>query len=113
MKPETVPGAKAADPEQSLEAERVTALYRGARPAYATTLFNAAILVAVLWGARDEAALLGWYAALLVATLARIALHRSFGRSDRAGPARAWEQRFALGALPTGAICGILLIRLL
>lgn len=104
MKPEAEPGAKAADPEQSLEAARVTALYRGARPAYATTLFNAAILVAVLWGARDEAALLGWYAALLVATLARVALHRGFGRSDGAGNARRWEQRFALGALATGAI---------
>ena len=96
--------AKTADQDQSLQAARVSALYRGARPAYATTLLNAAILVAVLWGARDGAALLGWYAALLIAALARVALHRSFGRSDGAGAARGWEHRFALGALASGAI---------
>jgi diguanylate cyclase (GGDEF)-like protein/PAS domain S-box-containing protein len=96
--------AKTADQDQSLEAARVSALYRGARPAYATTLLNAAILVAVLWGARDGAALLGWYAALLIAALARVALHRSFGRSDGVGAARGWERRFALGALASGAI---------
>jgi len=93
---------KAADQDQSLEAARVSTLYRVARPAYATTLVNAAILVAVLWGARDEAALLGWYAAVVAVTLARVALHRSFGSTGSAGPARAWEQRFALGALATG-----------
>ena len=93
---------KTADQDRSLEAARVSTLYRVARPAYATTLINAAILVAVLWGARDETALLGWYAAVLVVTLARLALHRSFGRAGAAGAARTWEHRFALGALATG-----------
>ncbi len=96
--------AAAAGEDQSLEAARVSTLYRVARPAYATTLANAAILVAVLWGARQETELLGWYAAVLVVTLARIALHRSFAHAGAAGAARRWEHRFALGALTTGAI---------
>jgi diguanylate cyclase (GGDEF)-like protein/PAS domain S-box-containing protein len=95
---------KTADPDQNLEAARVSALYRGARPAYATTLINAAILVAVLWGARETVVLAGWYAALLAVTVVRVALHRRFGRPGAAGTARIWEHRFALGALATGAI---------
>ncbi|HKI64426.1 MAG TPA: PAS domain S-box protein [Burkholderiales bacterium] len=95
--------AAAAGEDRSLEAARVSTLYRVARPAYATTLVNAAILVAVLWGARDETALLGWYAAVLAVTLVRVALHRSFARADAEGAARGWEHRFALGALATGA----------
>ena len=96
--------AAAPDEDQSLEAARVATLYRVARPAYATTLVNAAILVAVLWGASDETALLGWYAAVLVVTLARLALQRSFARAGAEVAARGWEHRFALGALATGAI---------
>jgi diguanylate cyclase (GGDEF)-like protein/PAS domain S-box-containing protein len=96
--------AATADDDQSLEAARVSTLYRVATPAYATTLANAAILVAVLWGAGREAALLGWYAAVLAVTLARVALHRGFARAGAGGDARRWERRFALGALATGAI---------
>ncbi len=96
--------AATADEDQDLEAARVSTLYRVARPAYATTLANAAILVAVLWGAERQAVLLGWYAAVLVVTLARVALHRSFARAGAGGDARQWEHRFALGALATGAV---------
>ena len=65
--------AATADDDQSLEAARVSSQYRVARPAYVTTLANAAILVAVLWGAGRETGLLEWYAAVLVVTLARVA----------------------------------------
>ena len=59
--------------DEVLSASRIATLYRGARPAYATTLANAAILVAVLWGATPGAALTAWYAAVLAVTLARLA----------------------------------------
>ena len=90
--------------DEVLSASRITTLYRGARPAYATTLANAAILVAVLWGATAGAALTAWYAAVLAVTLARLALHRAFARAGGRGDARSWENRFALGALASGAI---------
>ncbi len=96
--------AAAAGENLAIDAARVATLYRVARPAYATTLANAAILVAVLWGAMDDALLLWWFAALLAVTLVRLALHRAFGRARAGAPARAWELRFALGALATGAI---------
>jgi diguanylate cyclase (GGDEF)-like protein/PAS domain S-box-containing protein len=88
----------------ALNAARVAALYRGARPAYATTLANAAILVAVLWGATEGAVLLAWYGAVLAVTLARLALHRAFARAGGQGKALNWENRFALGALASGAV---------
>jgi diguanylate cyclase (GGDEF)-like protein/PAS domain S-box-containing protein len=90
--------------EESLGTARVSTLYRVARPAYATTLANAAILVAVLWGATGGAVLPAWYAAVLAVTLARLALHRAFARAGGKGDARRWESRFALGALASGAI---------
>jgi diguanylate cyclase (GGDEF)-like protein/PAS domain S-box-containing protein len=89
---------------ENLSTARVQTLFRGARPAYATTLANAAILVAVLWGATEGAVLLAWYTAVLAVTLARLALHRAFARAGGLGEARGWENRFALGALASGAV---------
>ena len=96
--------AELTDPNPGLEAQRVSTLYRVARPAYATTLANAAILVAVLWGAREEMLLLGWYAAVLLVTLARVTLHRAYRRAAAERTTQAWEHRFAIGALATGAV---------
>lgn len=90
--------------DEALSGARVSTLYRVARPAYATTLANAAILVAVLWGATAGAVLPAWYAAVLAVTLARLALQRAFARDGGQGDARNWESRFALGALVSGAI---------
>ncbi|HUJ85360.1 MAG TPA: PAS domain S-box protein [Burkholderiales bacterium] len=95
---------RAAAEDEALNAARVSTLYRVARPAYATTLANAAILVAVLWGATEGAVLLAWYAAVLAVTLSRLALHRAFARAGAPGAAPSWESRFALGALASGAI---------
>ncbi|MGH8746298.1 MAG: PAS domain-containing protein, partial [Burkholderiales bacterium] len=90
--------------DNALSAARVATLYRVARPAYATTLVNAAILVVVLWGAMQGAVLLTWYAAALAVTLTRLVLQRAFARAGGKGRALDWEGRFALGALASGAI---------
>lgn len=88
-----------------LNAARVATLFALAKSAYATGIVLAAILVAALWDLYAPGLLIGWLAALVVATLARLLLHWRHGRTPQAAqePLR-WERRFALGAFASGAV---------
>jgi diguanylate cyclase (GGDEF)-like protein/PAS domain S-box-containing protein len=89
---------------QRLDAARVATLFAFAKSAYPTALALAGILVASLWGLHAPAILLAWFAALTGVTFLRVALH---WRHARAKPVPAdaarWENRFAVGALASGA----------
>jgi diguanylate cyclase (GGDEF)-like protein/PAS domain S-box-containing protein len=90
--------------EPQLAAARVAALFRVARPAYAATLVNGALLVLVLWEAFPAALLAGWFGLLVAVSLARIVLHLGYTRApERRTPAR-WESRFVVGAVAAGAL---------
>lgn len=88
-----------------VEAARVDTLYRFATAGYASTLAIAAIVMVVLWGPLTADATLAWSLAVFATTLARVALHWRYVRTDPAvrNPA-AWESRFVVGAFASGAL---------
>src|SRR3990172_621155 len=90
--------------EQRFAAARVAALFGVARTAYVTTVAAGGLLLAILWGAFPAGVLSAWFAALLLVTLGRAALHRRYARDPGCLAPRAWETRFALGALAAGAL---------
>jgi diguanylate cyclase (GGDEF)-like protein/PAS domain S-box-containing protein len=88
-----------------LEATRIRALYRLARPAYATTVGLGGLLCVALWDSYPAAVLLWWLAALTLVTLARVAIHWRYAAvRRRPEEAPAWEDRFALGSFASGAV---------
>jgi len=93
--------------QSRLDAARVEALYRVSRPAYYATLANAGILLVALWGPFTAEVLLVWFAALVAVSLGRIALHSRYTRAARdsgGADAAAWERRYMIGALASGAV---------
>jgi diguanylate cyclase (GGDEF)-like protein/PAS domain S-box-containing protein len=87
---------------ERIDAVRVEALFAIAKAAYATTLAAGALLLALLWGSVPPGALAAWFGALVLVTLARIAVHRGYrAKPDRHAP-RGWEARFAAGAAAAG-----------
>src|SRR5688572_30449928 len=92
--------------EARLAQARVATLYRMARPAYLGGTAAAGVLVFVLWEVVPPVLLAGWFAAFVAIVSARVAVHGAYMRAEAAGRAadpRAWENRFALGALASGA----------
>ena len=92
--------------EARLAQARVATLYRMARPAYLGGTAAAGVLVFVLWEVVPPALLAGWFAAFVAIVSARVAVHGAYMRAEAAGRAAnslAWENRFALGALASGA----------
>ncbi len=102
---DTVSAPATDDERLRLDAARVEALYRYARPAYVTTPTIAALMIVVLWGPLTAEVLVSWFSLLTVATLARVALHWRFARTPAAqrDPAT-WERRFVIGALAGGCL---------
>ncbi len=90
--------------DERLESARVAMLFTLGKPAYYTTVALGGILLAALWLPYAPHLLLGWFLALVAVSIGRIALHWRFLRErDKYSP-RQWENRFALGALASGAV---------
>jgi diguanylate cyclase (GGDEF)-like protein/PAS domain S-box-containing protein len=97
-----LPSATAGD--DRLQAARVAALYGVGRSVYLSSPLVAAFTLVLLWELPGRNVLLSWFAAVVVITVLRVALHRAYRRGGaRAEAAPAWERRFALGALAAGA----------
>ncbi len=91
-------------PQARVEGARVAALFGIAKTAYAATLAAGVLILAMLWNSAPAAQLALWFGALAAATLARLALHRSYtGAPGRRTPL-AWERRFAAGAFGAGLL---------
>jgi len=88
--------------ESRVDAVRVEALFGIAKAAYATTLAAGILLAMLLWGSVPAAPLAAWLAALAAVTLGRIAVHRAYRARSTARTPRAWEARFAAGAIAAG-----------
>jgi diguanylate cyclase (GGDEF)-like protein/PAS domain S-box-containing protein len=91
-------------PQTRVESARVAALFGIAKTAYAATLAAGGLIVAMLWGSAPAAQLALWFGALAAATLARLALHRSYTRDAARRAPLAWERRFAAGAFAAGLL---------
>ena len=93
--------------EARLDTARVALLFNVARSAYFTSVANAGLLVLVLWGTVAAELLLGWLAALVLLTLARIGLQTRYRRAAALREAPRWEFLFVSGALGAGAVWAI------
>jgi len=90
--------------EERFAAARVAALFGVARTAYVTTVAAGGLLLAILWSTFPAEILMAWFAALLLATLARAALHRRYMRDPGSVAPGIWETRFAIGAFAAGGL---------
>ena len=88
--------------DANLAGLRVATLYSVSRAAYAGGMAVGAMLVVVLWDLYPPALLLAWLGALGLVMLGRIAVHWRFVHAPEPRDARAWERRFAVGALCSG-----------
>ena len=99
--------ASARSQDARLAEARVAALFNVARSAYFASVANAGLLVLVLWGTVAAPLLLGWFAALVMLTMARIGLQTRYRRAPAQRPAQRWELLFAAGAIAAGATWAI------
>ena len=91
-----------------VRAEQVRILYQSAA-ILLVNLFTAPVAAAVLWQVYPAWVLLGWVGLIFVAVMARLALWRHFHRHDSSvEEAARWGRRFALGAVATGCLWGLL-----
>jgi diguanylate cyclase (GGDEF)-like protein/PAS domain S-box-containing protein len=103
-----VPHLPPDDTAGAVFAEQVRLLYRLSRPAYGGTLAVALIVLLGLWNIVPGAPLAGWFAVVAAITAARFALYRQYTAREPMHDARAWVNRFLLGAIAMGAMWGVL-----
>ena len=112
------PDSNPADPASQAEAgqtaaavfaEQVRLLYRLSRPDYGDTLAVAFITTFGLWHVVPQLALAGWCVLVVLITAGRFFAYRQYLKRDPpAHEARAWSNRFVVGAVAMGAAWGAL-----
>ena len=92
----------------SLRAEQISLVYRQLPAAQAVALINAVLLTILLWGSVPARHLLPWLAAMVLLSLGRLALARSY-RRHAPPPAEAgkWGRRFIIASAAAGALWGL------
>lgn len=106
--PEGKSGRSSVPLDVAIFAERVRALYQKAVLAIPTSLVNAGILIAILWGAFDHETLAIWGASNAVVSVGRLATVIAYKRRPRRPErARAWANAFVVGAVLNGVVWGL------
>ncbi|HEY2981352.1 MAG TPA: ATP-binding protein [Anaerolineales bacterium] len=86
-------------------------LYEQGRPVLLANAVNAFIVTAALWSQTSRAAVGGWAAAILIASLARAMLHRRYGRvRPAASEAHRWGLYFTAGSAISGTLWGLAVV---
>ncbi len=91
-----------------VQADTLQLLFRQSFPAIFVSLFNAILLIAMLWSVQNTDVLLGWFAVLIVASLARLVL---FIRYQKIAPQGAdilrWERPYFITLVLSSIIWGV------
>src|SRR5262245_9534534 len=93
--------------EARVRSEQIRTLYRQTPAVLVTSLVNAGILCALLWGSAAHAVLAGFACALAVVSAARHALYRRYFRSSAQADSALWARRFVVGSASSGVIWGV------
>lgn len=92
----------------SIRAEQISLVYRQLPAAQVVALINAVLLTILLWGSIPARHLLPWLAIMVLLSLARLVLERSYRRlappPDEAGK---WGRRFVIASAAAGALWGL------
>lgn len=79
-------------------AEQTRMLYSASTPSSIATIANGSILVIALWSAVEQSHLILWYCSLVIVTLGRLLLNRTYNNSStHLENADTWSKRFILG----------------
>jgi signal transduction histidine kinase len=91
----------------AVRAEQIRTLYRQSVPVLSTSLVNAIIVSATVWGSASRPLLLGWTGIMALMTVVRLWLRREFWRTSP-GPeqARRWGSWFVAGSVTAGVLWG-------
>ncbi len=92
--------------EASVRSEEVRALYAQSGPVLLANVAVASLVTATLWQTTPRWQLLGWFAALLLLSAARVALLRRFRLAAPAAPEATWGRRFVSGSFVSGLLWG-------
>jgi signal transduction histidine kinase/CheY-like chemotaxis protein len=90
-----------------VRSEQVRTLYSESVPVLFANLVNALIVTATLWSSDSRAQLVGWTGLMLLVTIGRIELRRSYWRAQpRVEDAGRWGARFIVGSMAAAALWG-------
>lgn len=106
--------ARGEDIAASIYAEQVNMLYANAPTAVLANTANALILTFILWDVTSSTLLLGWFSAMVILQLGRLALARRYQRT-RPRPSGArfaqrptrWDHRYLVSVVATGSMWGV------
>jgi len=96
------------DYAQKILAKQVQLLFQQTTPAFSATLFNALVLVLVLWGQTSEKLLIAWLIAVCLLTFIRFLFVKAYFRKEPSvATAEIWGKLFAAGVLLSGILWGM------
>jgi diguanylate cyclase (GGDEF)-like protein len=91
-----------------VQADKLQLLYRQSSPAIFVSLFNAALLLAILWSAQEHNLLLSWFGFLLITAVARLLLFSMYRRAAPQGQdVLAWERPYFITLIISSLTWGI------
>ncbi len=91
-----------------VQADKLQLLYRQSFPAIFVSLFNAALLVTILWQVQEHNILLGWFGFLFVTALARLFLFILYRKAAPQGPETlSWENPYFITLVVSSLTWGV------
>lgn len=92
---------------KQIKADKLRLLYEQSFPAVFLSLASALLLSIILWPHTERPVLIGWLTALLIASIARLALFAAYRRASPKGiEVVAWERPYLTTLLMTSAVWG-------
>jgi len=91
-----------------VQSDKLQLLYRQSFPAIFVSLFNAALLAAILWPAQDHQLLLIWFSIFLVSSTLRLFLfNRYYKAAPQAQEVLSWEKPYFITLMLSSLIWGL------
>ena len=91
-----------------VQADKLQLLYRQSFPAIFVSIFNASLLLAILWPAQEHNLLLGWFGFLLITAVARLLLFSMYRRAAPQGQdVLAWERPYFITLIISSLTWGV------
>jgi diguanylate cyclase (GGDEF)-like protein len=97
-------------PDQSIlvQSDKLQLLYHQSSPAVYISIFNAALLTAILWPAQEHRVLLAWFSFLLITAMARLFLFSRYRKAEPHGQdVLSWEKPYFITLILSSLTWGV------